>query len=286
MIKNDTDQLLKQEHSIVVQIYMFLEETNIDDKEDRINYISDVLIGSMTDKTDYELYSDTGKILQTHYMNFGAREDLDYAKVSGKNYIFKKLNNRYFIIVSNAFVIEEETYLISLIKDVSYIMTSRRSQYTFFILLSSVIILLSGLASFIATKFITKDISVLTKVTSSIKEGHYGERTGFEGPDEIRLIGRHIDEMATELEDQMVSLHHETLNKQRFIDNITHELKTPLTSIVGYSDMLRKMKYEKDSFDKGLYHIYEEGNRLTRLIQQMKDMILTQSIDLDLKDVI
>jgi signal transduction histidine kinase len=91
--------------------------------------------------------------------------------------------------------------------------------------------------------------------------------------------------MAFEIENNIIELKQKTLSKQRFIDNFTHEIKTPLTSIIGYADILRKNKYDKEIFDKGLYHIYDEGLRLEHLSKQLNEMILLRNKVLDITTV-
>jgi signal transduction histidine kinase len=286
MIDNEISGLLNYEKSMSNTIENFLTESNISNNQDRLSYISDYLISSNRDKIYFELHSKDDLVMKTHYNEWVIeREDIESALTYGKSYLLRKTNNNYYIFVSNTLILDGNTYVLSLIKDVSYILISRRSQYQFFIGLSLIILLLLIIVSFYVTKFITKDITKLTMVTSRIKAGDYNARTNFVRDDEIGLIGKHIDEMAFEIENNIIELKQKTLSKQRFIDNFTHEIKTPLTSIIGYADILRKNKYDKKIFDKGLYHIYDEGLRLEHLSKQLNEMILLRNKDLDITTV-
>lgn len=282
MVDNDIDELINYEYSIAYTIKTFLIESNILNKQDRMSLITDYLVGGNREKIYFELYSGNELIVKTHYSDWNInREDIQYAIDNGKNYLLKKIKGGYYIFVSNTLEIDGHIYVLSLIKDIGYIMSSRKSQYQFFVTLVFGMIVLIVIVSYFVIRFMTKDITTLNQVTSDIRDGDYSARTHLTKTDEIGLIGQSIDEMATEIESSIMRLQHEMDKKQKFIDNFTHELKTPLTSILGYADFLRKSKYDKATFDKGLYHIYEEGLRLTQLSKQLNEMIMLKKMTLE-----
>src|SRR5699024_8173748 len=56
-------------------------------------------------------------------------------------------------------------------------------------------------------------------------------------------------------------------------DNITHELKTPLTSILGYAEIIReKGETDRAFFEKGINHIIEESRRLHRMVLKLLEI--------------
>lgn len=69
----------------------------------------------------------------------------------------------------------------------------------------------------------------------------------FHRKDEIGQLAVNFNEMISRIKDQISTIEKDRdqlkeLNEQekRFYDNITHELKTPLTSILGYAEMIKK----------------------------------------------
>ncbi|MDT8977869.1 HAMP domain-containing sensor histidine kinase [Paenibacillus sp. chi10] len=94
--------------------------------------------------------------------------------------------------------------------------------------------------------------------------------------DEIGVLANNFNEMAAVVEDKISDLERLNEQKQRFIDNFTHELKTPLTSIIGYANFMRTTKYNEEVFLDGLNVIYSEGKRLESLSLKLMDLILLQ----------
>lgn len=66
--------------------------------------------------------------------------------------------------------------------------------------------------------------------------------------DEIGTLALHYNRMADTIQEKIVELQDKTEAQQRFIDNFTHDLRTPLTAIVGYADYLRSAHCEEDEY--------------------------------------
>lgn len=58
-----------------------------------------------------------------------------------------------------------------------------------------------------------------------------------------------------------------------FISNFTHELKTPMTAIMGYTKILKQDKYSNEDKEKALNYIYSETKRLEILNHKLLDLI-------------
>ena len=68
--------------------------------------------------------------------------------------------------------------------------------------------------------------------------------------------------MAKRLEITMKELHEAVERQELFVGNFAHELKTPLTSIIGYGDMLRSKRLNEEEIVNYSHLIVEEGKRL------------------------
>ena len=67
--------------------------------------------------------------------------------------------------------------------------------------------------------------------------------------------------------------------------NFTHELKTPLTSIIGYADMLRSYDLPAAERREAAEYIYREGRRLESLSLHLLDLLVLEKTECDLQPV-
>ncbi|MCM3713839.1 HAMP domain-containing histidine kinase [Alkalihalobacillus oceani] len=136
------------------------------------------------------------------------------------------------------------------------------------------------LFSYILSGHITKPIIKLTEASSEIKKGNLDVDIHFNRQDEIGRLAENFNDMINKIRDQISTIERDRdqlkeLNEQekRFFDNITHELKTPLTSIIGYGKMIKeKGDADHTFFNKGMNHIVEESQRLHDLVIKLLEV--------------
>ena len=61
-------------------------------------------------------------------------------------------------------------------------------------------------------------------------------------------------------------------NRRQLLGSLAHELKTPMTAIIGYSDILLKMSLSEQQKEKALQYIGSESRRLSRLSAKMLEL--------------
>ncbi len=57
--------------------------------------------------------------------------------------------------------------------------------------------------------------------------------------------------------------------RKEFVADVSHELKTPITSIMGYADTLLEGEYDKETQDKFLTVIATEARRMAKLVTDL-----------------
>ena len=70
-------------------------------------------------------------------------------------------------------------------------------------------------------------------------------------------------------------------SREDFIAAFAHELKTPLTSIIGYADLLRSRKLDEEKHFLSSNYIYTEGKRLENMSFRLLDIIVTKREAID-----
>lgn len=79
------------------------------------------------------------------------------------------------------------------------------------------------------------------------------------------------------MESNINSLKKEIEKRETFVADFTHELKTPMTSIIGYADMLRSYDLAEQERREAADAVYREGKRLERLAMRLLDLIVLKN---------
>ncbi|TMV46456.1 HAMP domain-containing histidine kinase [Paenibacillus mesophilus] len=118
------------------------------------------------------------------------------------------------------------------------------------------------LLSLIITRRLIKPLMKLRGELRKVENRRFSEVKLVEAGGEIGDVAQTVYEMAEELET------YSRIQKQ-FIQNASHELKTPLMSISGYAEGIRDGIFEGESVRKGLDIIISESGRLKNIVTEM-----------------
>ena len=91
--------------------------------------------------------------------------------------------------------------------------------------------------------------------------------------------------MAEQLEAQVQELKDAAQRQEDFVGSFAHEIKTPLTSIIGYADLLRSRAASPEQVRESAGYIFNEGRRLEALSQKLMDLIVLEKQDFPLRQV-
>jgi len=130
-----------------------------------------------------------------------------------------------------------------------------------------------AMAAFISRSFVTPLRNLLRGV-NAVTQGHYEQKVPEIGPPEVRQLASEFNIMSEEVRS--------TQQAQRdFLANVSHDLKTPLTSIQGYSQAILDGAAKDPA--QAARIIYDEAGRLNRLVVELTDLIRMQAGGLLLK---
>ena len=138
---------------------------------------------------------------------------------------------------------------------------------------------------FIFSKLITDPIKKLSSTEMEFAQGDFSKRVEIKGNDEVSKLSENFNFMADKIEDNIKELKDAVKRQEDFTGNFAHELKTPLTSIIGYSDMLRSKKLSTDEQFIYADYIFKEGKRLEALSKKLMEIMVLKLDKLDLKPV-
>jgi signal transduction histidine kinase len=131
-----------------------------------------------------------------------------------------------------------------------------------------VALVVATLVAFIIARTITRPITRMTRASEAIAQGDYNQRLELsgKGTDEVSRLAISFNHMATE-----VDRSHQAMRD--FVANVSHELKTPLTSIQGYSQaIVDGMADTKEEVTRSAEIINDEAARMRRLVDALLDL--------------
>jgi signal transduction histidine kinase len=135
---------------------------------------------------------------------------------------------------------------------------------------------------FILSKKISNPLLQIVAATRKIAKGELNTRVTVTSKDEIGSLSAAINDLARELQRYRDS-------RSEFFANISHELRTPITYLEGYADVLAKGLIEDEAEkQKYLNILSQEARRLTYIIQDLFDLAKMEEgkIDLNLETVV
>jgi len=143
-----------------------------------------------------------------------------------------------------------------------------------------ILVLTTGFVYFVSGQYITPLRSVMSAVIK-MSQGHLNIRTKIKGRDEFAEMGRAFNVMAEELE-----LVEKT--REEFVSNVSHELKTPLSSIkVLTESILLQIDVPPETYMEFLLDINSEIDRMTNIINDLLSLVKLdrREVTLDFKPV-
>ncbi len=135
--------------------------------------------------------------------------------------------------------------------------------------------LVAFIAVYIVTYSITKPLREMSKITKEYATGDFSRRIEIKGNNELSDLGNALNSMAQSLSALEYS-------RRSFVANVSHELKTPMTSIGGFIDGILDGTISAGEEEKYLKIVSNEVKRLARLVSSMLNLSKIEAGELSL----
>ncbi len=135
-----------------------------------------------------------------------------------------------------------------------------------FILAGIIALLVSLLLGVFIARSIVTPLKRVAEATSAVAAGDYEHRLPATGPPEIKRVATSFNVMADQVQASQKAMHD-------FVSNVSHELKTPLTSIQGFSQAIMEGATQNEAARRraaGIIH--QEAARMSRLVEDLLDL--------------
>ena len=266
------------------RMFQFAFEVNMNSISE--NYRTEKIVRALTesvvnnlDKNEYsyKLYRD-GRYLVYENQELRLENGL-IEKLTDADCVYQVLENdgkKYLIFICKS-VIGGRNYYLESAKDITDLYEERNSFYSQYRVIMLCLDAVTGVVILIVSRFLTRSVASLSATTKRFAAGDYGTRAEVYSEDEIGTLAQDFNIMADNLIQKMDELKDNARKQEDFTASFAHELKTPLTSIVGYADMLRTMDLDKEETVEAANYIYSQGKRLESLSFKLLDLIVTQN---------
>ena len=149
-----------------------------------------------------------------------------------------------------------------------------------FIVISSVILAVFGtLLWSITTKPFTREIEKMSRIAEKMSELDFSEKIDYKSSDEIGMLAKSVNSLSDSLDKSIAELHDDIEKRKQILRDLSHEIKTPITTIRGYTENIEYLSQDNERIKKYCNIMVEECDEINKLINEMLMMSKLESGD-------
>ncbi|MBD5638935.1 HAMP domain-containing protein [Clostridium botulinum] len=230
------------------------------------------------------LYSQSGEILWDSYAekdNKDSHEDLKLALKGKTSYSINKRNSKTFVSLSCPITLDNNNIgILRYTRDYTRLYKGNDHIINTIKIIAITLFLFIVLLSSILAKHITRPIIKLQEASRKVEDGDFEVKIRPSSKDEIGELAKSFKSMVDTIKEQIVTIKKDRdtlkeleMSRKIFFDNVTHELKTPITTILGYSQIIEENGFtDEEFFKKGIGHVIQESERLNRMVVELLNL--------------
>ncbi len=169
--------------------------------------------------------------------------------------------------------------------DLSGVYQLHYTQQRLYVIIYIAVLIFGILTATLLSYTLTGKLRKLTSAVKKISGGELSTRSNIRSEDEFGQLSRDFDAMADSLQQMVGKLEDNIQRQETFMGDVAHELKTPMTSIIGFADLLRQGNLDENSRIIAAQCIYKEGHRLERLSFKLLDLLLLKKDEMVMKRI-
>lgn len=167
--------------------------------------------------------------------------------------------------------------------DISPLYTQRNEQLNTYRHVFIIMLLTGGVLTWALAFWLTRPLSALSEATKRFAQGDLDYRAEIRSQDELGVLTKNFNAMAEKLEENIVTIQDTAARQEAFMGNFAHEMKNPMTSIIGYAELIRgQMLDQREQMDAANY-IFSEGKRLESLSVKLLDILVLKKNEVTLR---
>jgi len=191
----------------------------------------------------------------------------------------QNMQGEYYVLLSTKL---NNNQVLIYVRNINSIYETRKELINILLILIILTLFLVAVIAYIISKTLTKPLNKIQKEILKLSKGDYNIKLK-EGKNEFGSLAKSFNEMSKELENRNNELIEMVNSKQMFIDNLSHEINTPLTSILGYAELLEKANCTEEQKIKFLINIQNESKRINDIHKKLLLISYKKNVDFEKK---
>lgn len=176
--------------------------------------------------------------------------------------------------LSGVCLVDGEPLYLDAVRDLAPLYEARDSQRTAFRVVFALLVACCAGLAYGMSRLLTRPLARLSTASRELATGNLAFRSNVRSDDEIGRLSEDFDAMAGQLERGMAELRRALERQERFTGSFAHEVKTPMTSIIGYADLLRRDVLDDRERREAAQYVFSEGKRLENLSLKLLDLFV------------
>ena len=207
-------------------------------------------------------------------------------KNTGNNAQYKtaEANGDSYFIIGSSIEISDKTYFIALVRNITDTIAGMTALAVKCAVTAAVVIVLAALLMLFVIYRSLNPVKKLEMSASALAQGRYESRIEIKGKDELAALADSFNRMADAIELHISEVEATSEERRMLLSALSHEMKTPVTAITGYSHALMRAKLTDEQKREAVFFIDSEcrtagapGGKLMQLISlQGKDLVLSE----------
>ena len=218
----------------------------------------------LNEDLEFSFYRDNIQLFSTTNISKDLNELISVEKDNYNSLILNE-NGKHYLLIS---LRNNDKDVFVFYKNINYIYRNIYSLSSLCITISGVLVILILFVAYTISKTITKPLKNITKEVNKIAKGNY-DISLEEGKDEVGILSSNINIMSKEIKNRNNELIDLVDSKQLFIDNLSHEMNTPLTSIYGYTELFEKANLNDEQKQMAISYIKKETKRINEMYKKL-----------------
>lgn len=285
-------------------------KNNINSEQERALNEYDLIHLTILNNVDLTTSSiDTVKLMMTRYGEYYKQRDINLMMYHENDFIYNEFKvmdtNEYYSLLSlsprgklvqvldhkdhqylmiSGYLNEKTNTILLYARNIDGIYDARMQSIRLSIALGIGLVMVLGFFSYYYAHWITTPIEELHKAAMSISSGNYKINVR-ETKDEFSAVAKAFNHMASAVESRTLELEIKAQERQVFIDDLSHEMNTPLTSIQGYSEFLLNANATEEQKLKASNNIRTEAKRMKDIYTKLMALTFARETELELVEV-